>query len=197
MTKRLAYYLILSLFVSLLLGCTAKTNDYMLVKEPKKQYFPSPDKALFIVERNNDFIGHLYNMVLWDITDRRDPKLVGYLRPTMKAAYEMTPGEKEILLTWVSSTTMMKMTVEAGKTYFCRIGSSSSRPAFFPIKNGDANDVTRDNIAVATPHLIAWGNEKERKEVSLQKRIGKGMSRWNQMSTKDKVLRSMVAEDGR
>jgi hypothetical protein len=199
MFKRYFILLLGSIFLLQLAGCGAivKSNDYMEVRNPDKKYYPSPGKSLFIVERNNDMTGAIYNMILWDVTDRKDPKLIAYIRPTMKAAYEMDPGEKTILLTFANSTTMMKIDAAPDKTYFSRIGVGWGYVQFYPIKQGMDNDVTRDNISVAKPNLIEWSKNEERKQGSLQTRIGKGQSHWNQMSVEDKVKKNMVAADGR
>lgn len=198
MIKRILFLLMSSLLLLQLASCAIVTsNDYMEVKDPNKKYQPSPGKSLFIVERNNDATGAIYNMVLWDVTDRKDPKLIAYIRPTMKAAYEMEPGEKTILMTFANNTTMMKVDAAPDKTYFTRVGVGWGYVHFYPIKQGQDNDVSRDNISVAKPNLIAWGKDQERREGSLQTRIAKGQSHWNQMSTKEKVTKNMVAADGR
>jgi len=178
-------------------GAIVKSNDYMEVVDQDKQYFPSPAKSLFIVERDNDMIGAYYNMILWDVTDRKDPKLIAYIRATMKAAYEMEPGEKTILMTFANNTTMMKIDALPDKTYFSRIGVGAAYVHFYPIKQGNDLDMTRDNISVAKPNLIKWAKDEERKQNSLQTRIAKGQSHWNQMSVKEKATKNMVAEDGR
>lgn len=199
MIKR-SLILLLSGFVLLQLascGAIVKSNDYMEVKDPDKKFYPSPGKSLFIVERNNDMTGAYYNMILWDVTDRKDPKLIAYIRPTMKAAYEMEPGEKTILMTFANNTTMMKIDAAPDKTYFSRVGVGWGYVHFYPIKQGMDNDMTRDNIAVAKPNLLEWAKNQERKENSLQTRIAKGQSHWNQMSVEEKVTKNMVAADGR
>lgn len=192
--------LIFGVFVVLQLsacGAIVKSNDYMEVVDENKKYFPSPGKSLFIVERNNDMTGAYYNMILWDVTDRKNPKLIAYIRPTMKAAYEMEPGKKKILMTFAHNTTIMDIDAAPDKTYFSRVGVGWGYVHFYPIKQGMDLDMTRDNISVAKPNLIEWAKNQERKEGSLQTRIAKGQSHWNQMSVDEKINKNMVAADGR
>ena len=151
-----------------------------------------------IVERTSEVNLAAHDMVVWDVTDRMNPELVGYLAPTMKAAYEMEPGKHAILLQLALTNNMMTVDAEADKTYFTKIGTNSFYTAlFFPIKVGDKNDITRNNVSVASDHLVAWGKNRGRIENSLQSRIDKGRRKMESMSEEDKRLRNMVAEDGR
>lgn len=197
-------YPVLILGVSLLQlsGCAIKankvSNEYMKVQDPQKEYYPSNGKALLIVERTEDANLALYAMAVWDITDRRKPKLIGYLAATMKAAYELDPGEHTLLLQLAATNNIMKMKVEKDKTYFTKVGTNGFYTAlFFPVKQGNKNTITRNNISLATEYLKAWGEDSTRVEESVQTRIDKGSAKWLEMSDEEKILRSIVPEDGR
>lgn len=173
-------------------------NQYMTIQSPEKEYFPSKGKALFIVERTPELSLSAYDMVVWDVTERLNPQLIGYLAPAMKAAYEFTPGEYTLLLQMALTNNAMKITVESDKTYFTKIGTEGAFGiGFFPIKNGQENDITRNNISEATNYLVSWGTDRERIENSLQNRIDKGMGKWQKMSDKEMIEKNIIAEDGR
>lgn len=164
---------------------------------PNEEVFPAEGKALLIVERTHELNLSAYNMIVWDVTDRLDPVLIGYLAPTMKAAYDVDPGNHTLLLQLAATTNAMKMTVEAGKTYYTKVGTKGYGAYFFPVKRGQENDMTRLNISEATEHLIAWGTDRERIENSLQVRIEKGLGKWQKMSEKNMERRNIKADDGR
>lgn len=174
------------------------SNNHMTMPEPKKEYYPSAGKALLIVERISEANLSLYNMVVWDVTEPLNPALIGYISPTMKVAYELEPGEHTILMHQAAMNNILKLDVEAGKTYFTRAGTNGGYSIYpFPVKAGQKNDMTRNNISVATEKLVAWGKDPQRIEESLQTRIKKGTKKWMGMSEEEKQSYSMVPEDGR
>jgi len=162
-----------------------------------KAYFPSAGKALLIVERKHQNSLSAYDMVVWDVTERLNPALIGYLAPSMKAAYELEPGKHTLLVQMAATNNAMKMTAEAGKTYYTKIGVKGYGVYFFPIKSGQENDISRRNISVATDYLVDWGTDRERIENSLQVRIEKGLGKWSKMSDKEMAARNFDARDGR
>jgi len=172
-------------------------NQYMSVTSPEKEYFPSKGKALLIVERTQEINLSGYDMVVWDVTKRLKPNLVGYLAASMKAAYELPPGKHTLLLQMVATNNAMEITVEADKTYYTKIGTDGYGIYFFPIKKGQENDITRKNISVPSDYLVGWGQDRERIENSLQIRIDKGIGKWKKMSDKEMLEKNIIAEDGR
>jgi len=200
--KIISKLLLLSLI--LVLGSCANdvrnNNQYMTNPSPEQEYFPSKGKALLIVERTSELSLSAYDMVVWDVTERLNPHLIGYLAPTMKAAYEFTPGEHTLLLHLAITNNAMKMTVEANKTYFTKIGTegwSGTGVLFTPIKKGQDNDITRKNISQPSDYLVSWGTDRERIENSLQSRIDKGLAKWQTMSDEEMIEKNIIAEDGR
>jgi len=174
-------------------------NQYMSVASPEKEYFPSKGKALLIVERTQEINLSAYDMVVWDVTERLNPNLVGYLAAAMKAAYELPPGKHTLLLQMAATNNAMEITVDADKTYYTKIGTDGWGYGiyFFPIKKGQENDITRKNISVPSDYLVAWGQDIERIENSLQTRIDKGIGKWKKMSDKEMLEKNIIAEDGR
>jgi len=198
--------IIVFLFASMLLfqltACAPRpyrtSNQHMTIPEPKKEYFPSKGKALLIVERVNETNLSLYNMVVWDVTEPLQASLIGYLSPTMKAAYELEPGEHTILIHQAAMNNILKVNVAADKTYFTRAGTNGGYSIYpYPIKAGQKNDMTRKNISVATEKLVAWGKDRKRIEESVQTRIEKGTGKWLEMSDEEKRNYSIVPFDGR
>lgn len=172
-------------------------NQYMTVISPEKEYFPSKGKALLIVERTQELNLSGYDMVVWDVTERLNPALIGYLAPSMKAAYELMPGKYTLLLQMAATNNAMEITVAADKTYYTKIGTKGYGIYFFPIKKGQENDITRKNISVSSDYLVAWGEDRERIENSLQARIDRGIGKWKKMSDKEMVEKNIIVEDGR
>lgn len=172
-------------------------NKYMAIVSPDKEYFPSKGKALLIVERTQELNLSGYDMVVWDVTERLNPSLVGYLAPSMKAAYELSPGKHTLLLQMAATNNAMEVTVDADKTYYTKIGTEGYGIYFYPIKKDQVNDITRKNISQPSDYLVAWGKDKERIENSLQVRIDKGIGKWKEMSDKEMLEKNLFAEDGR
>ncbi|MBV1915255.1 MAG: DUF2846 domain-containing protein [Pseudomonadales bacterium] len=195
--KRLLLILISCVWIASCVHNLRDSNEYMAVGNAEKEYFPSEGKALLIVERTQEVNLSGYDMVVWKITDRLKPQLIGYLAASMKAAYELDPGEHTLLLQMALTNNAMKLTVEAGKTYFTKIGTKGYGIYFFPVKKGQVNDVSRKNISNPGDNLVAWGRDRERIENSLQSRIDKGLGKWSEMSDEDMVLRNMDLADGR
>ena len=199
--RKLLFFTLVSFYViGSLSGCVTNpytSNQYMVVQDAKKQHYPAEGKALFLVERKNEINLAAYNMVVWDVTNPLQPDLIGYLAPTMKAAFQMEPGKRTLLVQLAATNNMMEIEVQAGKTYFTKIGTDGHSVYFYPVKQGMKNDMTRDRISVATPHLVAWGKDRDRIENSLQSRIQKGRDKMNEMDTKELKLRTMVIDDGR
>ena len=173
------------------------SNQYMSVTSFDKEHFPSKGKALLIVERTQEPNLAAYNMAIWDVTKRLDPALIGYLAPSMKAAYELSPGKHTLLLQMAATNNAMEVFVVADKTYYTKVATDGYGILFKPIKKGQQNDMSRNNISVATEHLIAWGKDRDRIENSLQVRIEKGIQKWNKMSAEETIKYNIIAEDGR
>lgn len=174
------------------------SNRHMTIPEPKKEYYPSAGKALLIVERISEANLSLYNMVLWDVTVPLNPVLIGYISPTMKVAYELEPGEHTVLMHQAAMTNILKLVVEADKTYFTMAGTDGGYSIYpFPIKAGQKNDMTRNNISVATEALVVWGKDPVRINESVQTRIKKGTQKWMGMSDEEKQIYTIDPEDGR
>jgi len=174
------------------------SNNHMTIPDPKKEYYPSTGKALLIVERVYEANLSLYNMVVWDVTKPLDAQLIGYLSPSMKAAYELELGEHTILIHQAAMNNILKVNVAADKTYFTRAGTNGAYSIYpYPIKAGQKNDMTRNNISVATEKLVAWGKDRKRIEESVQTRIEKGTGKWLAMSDEEKRNYSIVPGDGR
>jgi hypothetical protein len=172
------------------------TNQYMTTPNPDQEYFPSDGKALLIVERTQELNLSAYDMVVWDVTKRLQPNLIGYLAPSMKAAYEIPPGHYTLLLQMAATNNAMEITVEANKTYFTKIATDGYGIVFLPVKKGQVNDITRKNVSQPTEYLMQWGKDRERIENSLQVRIDKGIGKWNKLSDEQKKMHNIVAEDG-
>jgi len=202
MKIKIIFLVFISFVLLQLTACALKpyrtSNTYMTITDPKKEYYPSKGKALLIVERVYEANLSLYNMVVWDVTIPLEAKLIGYLSPSMKAAYELEPGEHTILLHQAAMTNIMKVDVAADKTYFTRMGTNGGYSIYpYPIKAGKKNDMTRNNMSVATEKLVAWGKDRTRIEESVQTRIEKGTGKWMSMSDEEKQNYSIVPEDGR
>lgn len=197
---KVKYVLLLVVSSFFLISCAhsvRNSNQYMAIPVVNKEHFPSSGKALLIVERTQELNLAAYNMIVWDVTERLNPGLIGYLAPGMKAAYELDPGKHTLLLQLAATNNAMKITVEAGKTYFTKIGTRGYGAYFFPIKNGDENDISRSDISAATDYLVQWGLDRERIENSLQVRIDKGLGKWEKMSAKEMAARNIDVADGR
>ena len=175
-----------------------RVNEYMTIHDPEKEFYPSEGKALLIVERTSVANLAAYAIVVWDVSNRSDPSLIGYLGPTMKSAYEMYPGEHILIAQLAATTNAMKVTVEAGKTYFTKVSASNGYSVYFlPVKADQPNYITRTNISEANPNLVAWGTDRERIENSLQRRIDKGLGKRAEMSPEKMERRNMVEADHR
>ena len=70
-------------------ACTSfkTSNSYMGVKD-SSPVLPSPNRALFIFERDNARVAEWSSLGVWEITDRT-PQLIGLLHGTMKAAWSV------------------------------------------------------------------------------------------------------------
>lgn len=169
----------------------------MVIKDAHQQYYPSEGKALLIIERQNKMNMAVENMFIWDITRPMQPVPIGYLASTMKAAYELEPGEHTILLELAAMVNIMKIEVAAGKTYFCEIGIKDYGAYFHPVKKGMPNKMTRNGISVPTEELIRLGNDRRKIELHLQLSIEKGRRKHSEMSDEERQRMSMRVEDGR
>jgi hypothetical protein len=198
MKLKIKVILLISFFS--LASCTytvRNNNQYMAVISSEKEVFPSEGKALLIVERTQELNLSAYDMIVWDVTERLNPALIGYLAPSMKAAYELMPGKYTLLLQMAATNNAMEITVAADKTYYTKIGTKGYGIYFFPIKKGQENSINRKNISVASDYLVSWGEDRERIENSLQVRIDKGVGKWGKMSDEEMIEKNIIAEDGR
>jgi len=194
-TNSVLVLLILSLF-----ACSSlyiQSNKYMSVQEPDKRYIPSSGKVLTIFERENNAGYEYYNISLWDVTDAKTPRYIGLVANTMKAAYEVDPGEHFFMAVLSGKSAIIKANVRAGKTYYIMPAARSFTGLhLIPVKKGDSTKITPVGISISNQKALDWANRPSTIN-SVHSHRAKGMAAWNALPSDKKTKKTLEPEDGR
>jgi hypothetical protein len=134
----------------------------MMVKS-ERTLAPKPDHALLVLLRST-MRGFAISASVFDVTGE-ETKFIGIVRNGTKLVYDLTPGE-HILMVISESADFMKVTVEAGKTYYAlvtpRMGAMKARFSFRPLRQTDltGSDFSKwdakTELVENTPESEAW-----------------------------------------
>lgn len=187
-----------ALSLVLLLGCGPTTNSFMRMHDPQKVITPTAGSALIIFERDDATIAAKRSTSLWDISDQQNPKLLALLQPTMRAAYEVKPGEYTIMNIQEGSHRIMKATVAANNIYYVWLESRFLRPGVFfkPIKQGQKNPIEPKQINYNLDAAYEWANSNNTME-SVRSHTEKALTMWSTMTNEERDEFTLKIEDGR
>ena len=90
----------------------------------------------------------------------------------------------------------MHATVHANKTYYITANVGLSGLRFIPIKANESNPITNKNISFLKDNAIAWANQENTRS-SIQRHITRGLAQWNELSSEDQIILTILPEDGR
>lgn len=181
-------------------SCTSfkTSNGHMSIRD-EQIALPEKGQALFVFERDNARVAEWYALNLWEITNR-DPKLVGLLHGTMKAAWSVDPGEHDFMIALGGQTQILRTNVVAGRTYFVALDHnqwSRRGPAaykFVPVRSGEENPMTADRIGIFNDGAKEWELEAL---TSAKTHMQEAYTQWDSYSEEDQAYFSMRPEDGR
>lgn len=185
------------LFVSFLAGCgTITTNEYMKVTTDASQLKPAEGKALIIFQRERSAIARIYSANLWDLTNKKSPEIIGHMDSGMKVAYQVPAGNYQFVNTLTGAAQLMKAKVKAGKTYFVELQMSVGDGLVFrPVKAGQDNHISMENITLPDAQLKQWAKRTENVNSALNT-LNKALVNWNKLSEDEKRQSTMSPEDG-
>jgi|GEM_PF-1688676 len=198
------------LLLGLLLAGHGAAQDRM-VKVEKPVLTPQPDKALVIFVRPS-MLGGAYDAIIFDTVESTkdgEEKIVGFLGPHDKIAYQADPGKHWFFNTSVGGqASHLLANLEAGKTYYVRIkghigflaGRFSLRPVsreagaeyFFDPQEAESWK-TADNYYEATPAVEAW--MKENRDSIIEKKR-ESLARWQGLDAEQKNSLTLKASEG-
>ncbi len=198
--KIFASKLLLLLIAFQVSACTSfkTSNGYMRVRD-EGVAIPEPGHALFIFERDNARVAEFSALNLWEITGD-EPKLVGLLHGTMKAAWNVEPGEHDFIIALAGKTQILRTTVVENKTYFVALDQNqwgTYGPAvytFRPVRAGEENPMDAKHIGTFNDNAKAW---EQSSLTSAKQHKEKAYLQWETYSDEEKAFFTMLPEDGR
>jgi hypothetical protein len=139
------------LALMMLLGATTYASNGMMIKS-ERTIAPQPEQALLVLLRST-LAGCAISASVFDVTGE-ETKFIGIIRNGTKLIYDLTPGEHTLMVI-SESADFMKVTVEAGKTYYAlvtpRMGAMKARFSFKPLRQTD----------LASSNFAKWDEKTE------------------------------------